>query len=348
MRLSKTKTAIFVLGLVCIVLFVYYSGYDIASGLKDMMQNVVLDAESFWKAFGSVITLFIAFIFYEISARAIRVVVTRADGTEGDVKMILGLWRIIVAFLAILVILGTFFQLGMLATALGAFGGLFLGWALQPLVSGFAAWLLVTIKRPFRIGDRVQLPSFGLVGDVDDVGPMYTVLNQVGGAVGSEEPVGRHILVPNAMLFGNLVINYTPKIEEEEPSPILDKTRESSYILDEVITRITFDSDWNVAEEILLNAAREVTPDIIRKTGKDPYIRSSMYDYGVYLRLRYMTLATDRPRVKYEMEKRIFQNFQRNGKVDFAIPYVYSAKRGSASPVERREWIERLKKEDMT
>jgi hypothetical protein len=53
-----------------------------------------------------------------------------------------------------------------------------------------------------------------------------------------------------------------------------------------------------------------------------------MYDYGVYMRLRYMTSATDRPRITYEIIKRIFQDFQRNARVDFAIPYVYSFRKG--------------------
>jgi hypothetical protein len=42
-----------------------------------------------------------------------------------------------------------------------------------------------------------------------------------------------------------------------------------------------------------------------------------------------MTPAMDRPRIKYEIEKKIFEAFQNNEKVDFAIPYVYSAKKGS-------------------
>lgn len=324
--MSKTRwVTVLVIGFACVVFAAYYySGYELP-------PIAIFSSDLFWKAIGSIITLFVAFVFYKISARAIGAAITRAKGTEGDVKMLLGLWRIIVSFIAILGILGTFFELGLLTAAFGAFGGLFLGWALQPLVSGFAAWLLVTVKRPFRVGDRVQLPSFGLVGDVADVGPMYTVLNQVGGAVGSEEPVGRHILIPNAMLFANLVINYTPKAEEEELSPIMDKTREFAYILDEVVVRITFDSDWNTAETILLNSVKEVTSDIVKATGQEPYVRSDMYDYGVYLRLRYITLATDRPRIKYEIEKRVFQEFQNNEKVDFAIPYVYSAKKGSQS-----------------
>lgn len=320
-KAKKIAASIFVV-LISVVLTVYCSGYDLS-------QIAVLDTGLFWKAIASIVTLSAAFVFYKISGRAIGAAIIKAKGTEGDVKMLLGLWRIIVAFIAVLGVLGSFFELGLLTAAFGAFGGLFLGWALQPLVSGFAAWLLVTIKRPFRVGDRVQLPSFGLVGDVADVGPMYTVLSQVGGAVGSEEPVGRHILVPNAMLFGNLVINYTPRVEEGKSSPILDEMRESAYILDEVVARITFDSDWNAAEDILLNAAKEVTSDIVKATGQEPYVRSDMYDYGVYLRLRYMTLATDRPRMKYEIEKRIFQQFQSSKKVDFAIPYIYSAKKGS-------------------
>jgi len=339
---KKTLTLVIIIIAVSILVVLYYSGYDVIYALSqiarmasDEISRIQFDRELFWKTIGSIITIFVALIFYKISGLIFEGVITRAGGTEGDVKMLLGLWRMIVAFLAVLAILGNFFQLSVFIAALGAFGGLFLGWALQPMVSGFAAWLLVTIKRPFRVGDRVQLPSFSLVGDVQDVGPMYTILEQVGGAVGSEEPVGRHILVPNAMLFGNLVINYTPRIEEDEPSPIQDKTIESSYILDEVITRITFDSDWNTAERILLDAAREVTADIIKNTGKEPYIRSNMYDYGVYLRVRYMTSATQRPRTKYEIEKRIFNEFQNRRDVDFAIPYVYSAKKGSRDLGER-------------
>jgi len=253
------------------------------------------------------------------------------EGTEGDVRMLLGLWKFSVSFFFTLIVLGSFFQLGLISTIIGAFGGMLLGWALQQPVSGFAAWLMITAKRPFRVGDRIRLPSHRLAGDVIDVGAMYTVLDQVGGAVGSEEAVGRNILIPNAMLFSNLVINYTPRNENNgqlEDEPALKKARESAYILDEVVARITFDSDWDMAEKILLNSAAEATQSIIKETAEEPYIRSDMYDYGVYMRLRYMTLATDRPRIKYLIERKIFKEFSGNEEVDFAIPYVYSSRKG--------------------
>jgi small-conductance mechanosensitive channel len=155
---------------------------------------------------------------------------------------------------------------------------------------------------------------------------MYTVLNQVGGAVGSEEAVGRHILVPNSTLFTNLIVNYTPP-RKLDPTYSFDDQRSCAYILDEVVARITYDSNWDVAESILVNAARKVTGEIIVATGQEPYVRSEMYDYGVLMRLRYMTLATDRPRIVHEITKTIFTRFTEESAVDFAIPYVYSSKR---------------------
>jgi hypothetical protein len=127
--------------------------------------------------------------------------------------------------------------------------------------------------------------------------------------------VNRPILIPNAMLFSQVVINYTAR-------------QDAAFILDEVVTRITYDTDWDEAERILIDAAREATGDIIAQTRQGPYVRSDMYDYGVYMRLRFMTKATDRPRITYEIIKRIFQGFQRSARVDFAIPYVYSFRKG--------------------
>ena len=252
---------------------------------------------------------------YHLGALTIQATIKIKRGAAGEITMLVGLLRV-VALIGIGVALLYFFgELQRVGTALGAFSGLLLGWSLQAPVSGMAAWVMISLKRPFRVGDRIQLPSLGLVGDVVDIGPMYTELNQVGGAVGSEEAVGRPILIPNAMLFSQVVINYTAQ-------------QDAAFILDEVVIRITYDTDWEHAERILLNAARYVTQDIVAQTGQEPYVRADVYDYGIYMRLRFMTKATDRPRISYEIIKRIFQDFQRSANVDFAIPYIYSFRKG--------------------
>lgn len=253
----------------------------------------------------------------------------RAKRPEVESKMVGSIYRLLAVVAIAMCIAYAFNSLGAFTSFFGMFGGMLLGWSLQAPVSGFAAWLLISLKRPFRPRDRVQLPSLGLTGDVHEIGPMYTVLNQVGGSIGSEEAVGRYILVPNAMLFSQVVINYTV-------------TQEAAYMLDEVVIRITHDSDWSVAERILLEAANEVTADIIEATGMKPYIRSDLYDYGVYLRLRYQTRVQDRAKIAYEITKRIFEAFQREPSVDFAIPYVYSFRAGheqkKVASVKEHEW----------
>lgn len=197
---------------------------------------------------------------------------------------------------------GTFFSL---------FGGLLLGWSLQAPLSGLVAWFLISLKRSIRPGDRVQFPDLKLTGDIEDIGAMYVTLNQVGGSIASEEAVGRRVLIPNAMLFNNVMINYTV-------------TQEAAYILDEVVVRITYNSDWERAEAILLDAAYAVTSDIITATGIKPYIRSNLYDYGIYMRLRFKTRVQDRALIAYQIEKNICKAIQKTPCVDIAIPYVYS------------------------
>lgn len=239
----------------------------------------------------------------------------RANKPAVEGQMVSSIYRLVAVVAVAMSLAYAFGSLGAFANFFTLFGGMLLGWSLQAPVSGFAAWLLISLKRPFRPQDRVQLPSLGLTGDVHEIGPMYTKLNQVGGTIGSEEAVGRYILVPNAMLFSQVVINYTV-------------TQEAAYMLDEVVIRVTHDSDWTVAERILLSAANDVTEDIIKATGMQPYIRSDLYDYGVYLRLRFQTRVPERAKIAYEITKRIFDSFQNETSVDFAIPYVYSYRAG--------------------
>lgn len=255
---------------------------------------------------------------YEAVSLAILWIVSLRGGPAGEAKMLTGFSRVVLILLVIGVLLYATGALKALGSVAALLAGSLLGWSLQAPVSGMAAWALITLKRPFRVGDRVLFPSLGLLGDVAEVGLMYTKLDQVGGAVGSEEAIGRDILIPNAMLFSQVAINYTPQ-------------QAAAYSLDEVVVRLTYDSSWDAAEKILLGAAGAVTADIIKATGKEPYIRSDIYDYGVYMRLRYMTSATDRPRIAHEILKRVFHEFQRNPKVDFAIPYIYSFRKGSES-----------------
>jgi len=265
-------------------------------------------------------------VIYRLSKELLNRTMLHLRRTTGEIMMLVKFLKYILIVMAVLFSIHQVYPIDTLLIAFGAFSGLFLGWALQQPITGMAAWIFISIKRPFKIGDRIYLPTLNIVGDVIDLDIFYTVLNQVGGTVGSEEATGRIVLIPNAMLFSTPVINYT-------------KVEGSPYILDEVVVKVSFDSDWDEAERIMIRAAEEVTKDIIEATGVKPYTRADLYDYGVMMRLRYMTLAKDRVRISYEIVKRIVKEFQRNDRVDFAIPYVYSyqvGKRMKLSPMLTR------------
>jgi small-conductance mechanosensitive channel len=163
-----------------------------------------------------------------------------------------------------------------------------------------AAWLLIMLRHPFKIGDRIIIG--GLIGDVKDISLNYILLEQVGGTIGGEEKSGRALLVPNQYMFDYTIVNYT-----------LDE----KYILDEVPVRLTYDSDYFLAEEIMLQAAKQITADIIKETGESPYVRAEFMPSGIIARLRYKVLAIERQRVHSEIVNIIFEVFAKTDTVRF-------------------------------
>ena len=200
-----------------------------------------------------------------------------------------------------------------------AFLGMVLGWSLQAPVTGIAAWLMVILKRPFKLGDRVIIA--GITGDVMDINLTHILLNQVGGTVGGEERSGRGVLIPNATLFSQIIYNYAI---------------ESKYLLDEVTVMITFESDFEKAKSIMVDAARRVTLDIVKDTGSEPFTRCEITDSGIRIRARYQTIGTDRQRISSEIVTEIIRGFKEEPAVRFCYPHMsvfHTADENSDTPV---------------
>jgi len=271
----------------------------------------------------SVATIVILFILKAILGRFVRAYVYKNAQLEENAKNFMAvwgyIWTAVIIILGIIGLSGSFKTLGISA----GFLSMVLGWSLQAPVTGIAAWLMLILKRPFKIGDRVIIA--GITGDVMDITLTHVILNQVGGTVSSEERSGRGILIPNAILFGQTITNYT--LEEE-------------YILVEVPVRITFESNWQEAEHILLSAARQVTEAVINEIGEEPFIRAELFDAGVMMRLRYKTRPTNRAESLSNIVKIIFHEFAKNDTVEFCYAHtevIYSWKEQNALPASPRE-----------
>ena len=176
-----------------------------------------------------------------------------------------------------------------------------MGWGIRNPIMNLAAWLLIILQKPYRIGDRVILGA--TIGDVRDISIMYTQLDQVGGTIGGEEKSGRSVMIPNQHLFRWNVINYT---------------RDEKYILDEVIIRLTYRSDITRAEQILCEQAAEVTAEICEETGESPYVRFEFIPSGVVAKLRYRVGAVNRQSTSTLIVEQVSKAFMQEGQIEFA------------------------------
>ena len=103
--------------------------------------------------------------------------------------------------LMVFVVLAALAQLGIQTTSfiavIGA-AGLAIGLALQGSLSNFAAGFLMIIFRPFKVGDYIE--GAGVAGTVEEIQVFTTVLRT---------PDNKVIIIPNAKIMGDNIINYS-------------------------------------------------------------------------------------------------------------------------------------------
>ncbi len=178
--------------------------------------------------------------------------------------------------------------------------------ALQEAVLSIAGWLFILIKKPYALGDRIEIN--GVKGDVIDIRTFQTTLLEVGNWVGAEQSTGRIVHIPNSFVFKYPCYNYTRGFE---------------FIWNELSVVITFDSDWERAKEILLELGNRwaqdresIVAEKVRRMADNymihfnkftPIVYVSIVDSGVKLTLRYMIEAKQRR----STTSHIFEDFLR-------------------------------------
>jgi len=191
--------------------------------------------------------------------------------------------------------------------------------ALGDAILSVAGWLLILVRRPYSVGDRVKIGS--VTGDVIDIRLFETTLLEVGEWVSAEQSTFRLAHCPNNILFRAPVWNYTSGFP---------------FIWDEMDVTVTFESDWDKARQIMLERAmkgademkQRVESALQRLTKKYPikyskltpavYVR--IVDNGVKLTLRYLADARRRRIVGDELSRGILQDFEGCSDVNFAYP----------------------------
>lgn len=192
--------------------------------------------------------------------------------------------------------------------------------ALQEPITNMFAWLFIVWRRPYELGHRVQIGD--AVGDVVDIRLFQTSLLEIREWVGSDQPTGRIIHIPNSRVFTETQYNYSLGIP---------------FIWDEVPVLVTFESDWQKAKRLLLEIVNRSVPEQNRVTQNDirivsrryrvssdldtePAVYTSVLDSGVLLTLRYTVRPFERRKYAEDVWESILIEFAKHPDIDFAYP----------------------------
>ncbi len=230
----------------------------------------------------------------------------KASGTVGFIITTLILAQ--VWFTAIRSI-GTF--LGLLSAGLAI--------ALKDLVADLAGWAFIMWRRPFDLGDRIQIGEYA--GDVVDKSLFQFTVMEIGNWVDADQSTGRLIHVPNAKVFTEPLANYVAGFP---------------YLWNELAILITLESDWRRAKEIVEELAADQTIDITREAheprrqGEErfliryrkltPVVYVSVRNSGVLLTLRYLCRPRERRGSASALWERILDGFDAEPTVTLAYP----------------------------
>jgi small-conductance mechanosensitive channel len=224
-----------------------------------------------------------------------------------------------IGFVAIIVIARLWIQgVAGLATYLGLVSA-GIAIALQDPVTNLAGWLYILLRRPFRIGDRIQLGTN--IGDVVDIRPLRFIMLEIGNWVHADQGTGRILHVPNGLVFKHAIANYDEAF---------------GYIWNELDITVTFESDWRTAKKMLeeiLEAQAEKLDVHVRKRIDDvshllhirfpkvtPAVWTTVVDSGVRLTMRYLCEPRARRSSESQIWEQLLDAMAATPNVDFAYP----------------------------
>lgn len=191
--------------------------------------------------------------------------------------------------------------------------------SLKDIFLNITGWLFIYIRRPFTIGDRIEID--GSAGDVIDIRLFQFSILEIKNWVDADQSTGRIIDIPNGLVFTNHQINFNKGFD---------------YIWNEIKILVTFESDWEKAKSILGEIIETECEPVIKQAKDEltkatkkylimyanikPIIYTSIEDSGVLLTIRYLCKPRNRRNSEHNIYEKILKEFTQQSSVDFAYP----------------------------
>lgn len=182
-----------------------------------------------------------------------------------------------------------------------------LTFTLQELILSIAGSFYIFFVRVYKPGDRIEINN--IMGDVIDIDSIYTTIMEMGEWVSSDNYSGRIVKISNAFVFKGPIKNYS---------------MDFPFVWDELNILVTFDSDVELAKNIIMDCSNDLLADYTNKSKAnwkkmveryyienaklDPTIAMRLTDNWVELNLRYITDYKLRRSTKHKLFESIGQS----------------------------------------
>lgn len=297
--------------------------------LREFLQNqLLLSPETQDKLFTSLLIFLFTLLVRWLGFRAVN------RRFEEDTRSLYN-WRKAVDYTSFVIgaiLIGRIWLVGLqsMMTYLGILSA-GLAIALQDLVSNLAGWAFIVTRRPFTVGDRLEVGEFA--GDVIDIRLFEFSMLEIGGRIDAEQSTGRILHVPNGRVFSDILANYSQGLP---------------FIWNEIPIMVTFESDWEKAKAILTEVMQNHTPKVDRNQLKqrqikgmrfvisyhniNPALYTEIAHSGVRLTIRYLV----QPRQKRDSEQIVHEAILRAFALHDDIDFAYETQREYIHYMEKK------------
>lgn len=277
-------------------------------------QAVFTDRLTRWLGWPSAMATFLAIVFLGIS----RLILPRLYKNEMLVSA-----RRVNRYMMVLALGGTFSlfffeDLQAMATTLSIVSAAMVI-ALQDIFISLAGWVALIASRKLRVGDRVEID--GVKGDVLEIELLRTTLLEVDGGLGTDEPSGRVVAIPNNFIFRSRVHN---------------SSHGHRWVWSRSDITVTYETPIADAAAVLQRALAEETAEVFELARQDarkiehrygridadyrPKFYYLIADSGVQFTMLYICDCRDRIAMRDKLHRRILADFARDTRLQFAYP----------------------------
>ncbi|HXG00633.1 MAG TPA: mechanosensitive ion channel family protein, partial [Bacteroidota bacterium] len=214
------------------------------------------------------------------------------DGSGSQLRLTLGpltnkIINLVIGLVAVIIILDHFgVNIGSLLVSLGV-GSLAVALAAQDTLANMIAGFVILVDRPFRVGDRIELPS-GQIGDVQQIGLRSTRILNFDNNL---------IIVPNSDLVKGRITNYAYPHNQMQV---------------QVKVHVAYGTDVSKVRSILLELAA-AHEDILPEPPPQVFL-TAMNDSSLEFGLAARTSDfTKRFKVECDLREQIYMRFSREG-----------------------------------